>query len=117
VYLCRAYSGATFWASDHCNQHSALIERMVSVPPGMPFEQQVQLAEQRRQALSAATNVQPTYNSAPATPAPTKALCDSLDARVNQLDATARQPQSGQMQDWIRGERQKTRDEQSRLHC
>lgn len=26
IYLCKAYSGGTFWAKAHCNQHSALIE-------------------------------------------------------------------------------------------
>jgi hypothetical protein len=46
-----------------------------------------------------------------------KALCQSLDARVNELDAMARQPQTGGTQDWIRMERQKTRDEQFRLRC
>lgn len=117
IYLCRGYNGASFWASDHCNQHSALIERIANVPPGLPFGQQVALAEQQRQAVAApATVVTTTVVSAPAG-GPDKALCASLDARVNQLDAMARQPQSASMQDWNRQERQKARDEQFRLHC
>ena len=116
IYLCRDYSGASFWASDHCNRHNALIDRMVSVPPGMPFQQQVALAEQRRQALAPPQSIS-TAGGQANTASPDRSLCEALDARVNQLDAMARQPQSAGTQDWIRQERQKTRDEQFRLHC
>ncbi len=116
IYLCRDYSGGTFWASDHCNRHNGLIETMVSVPPGMPFQQQVAIAEQRRQTLASPTSVYTAATPA-AAPVPNKLLCESLDTRVNELDAMARQPQSPGMQDWIRQERRKSRDEQYRLHC
>jgi hypothetical protein len=43
--------------------------------------------------------------------------CDELGKRIEWLDAMARQPQSGQMQDWIRQERVKTRDRQSAVRC
>jgi hypothetical protein len=43
--------------------------------------------------------------------------CDALGKRIEWLDAMARQPQSGQTQDWIRQERVKTRDRQSALRC
>ena len=46
-----------------------------------------------------------------------KAECAALDARITSLDSLARQPQSGQMQDWIRGERQKARDRQFGIRC
>jgi hypothetical protein len=117
IYLCRNYEGGTFWASNHCNQHSALIERMVSVPEGISFQHQVQIAEQRRRALESSLAVQTSYAAAPPPSISNKMLCESHDQRVNQLDEMARQPQSGQMQDWIRIERQKTRDEQFRLRC
>lgn len=117
VYLCRDYGGGSFWASDHCNRHNALIDRMVSVPEGIPFAQQVQIAEQRRQVLAAPEPVRTAAAQARNPAADNKALCQSLDERVIQLDGMARQPQSGATQDWIRQERQKTRDEQFRLHC
>jgi hypothetical protein len=117
IYLCRDYGGGTFWASDHCNRHNALIERMVSVPEGMPFQQQVALAEQRRRVLAPAEPVQVTTTSAAPSPGSSKQLCESLSDRVNQLDAMARQPQSASTQDWIRSEREKTRTEQYRLRC
>ena len=52
LYHCKAYSGGTFWASSHCNQHKALIDRMVDVPATLPFHQQVQMAESQRQSAA-----------------------------------------------------------------
>jgi len=116
LYLCRSYGGGTFWASTHCNQHNALIERIVSVPDGMPFDQQVKLAEQQRQPTTTTNTYTNTVinNSA----APRKATeCTALNNAITQLDAMARQPQSGPMQDWITKEKKKTRDRQFRLGC
>jgi hypothetical protein len=116
LYLCRSYGGGTFWASNHCNQHSALIERIVSVPDGMPFDQQVTLAEQQRQPTTTTNTYTNTVinNSA----GPSKAAqCTALNGAITQFDTMARQPQSGQMQDWIAGEKKKARDRQFRLGC
>lgn len=119
IYLCRDYGGGSFWASNHCNQHKALIDRIASVPPGLPFEQQVQIAEQhRRQALAITTTPAATHTvQTTSGPANKTQVCQSLDERVNQLDAEARQPLSAAAQDWNRSERQKARDEQFRLRC
>ena len=46
-----------------------------------------------------------------------KAECAWLEARIKYLDDLARQPQSGQVQDWIRDERKKARDRQFRVRC
>ncbi|GAB3482105.1 hypothetical protein [Polaromonas eurypsychrophila] len=46
-----------------------------------------------------------------------KTECKALDERIKYLDALARQPQSGQTQDWIRDERKKARDRQVRIPC
>jgi hypothetical protein len=46
-----------------------------------------------------------------------KAECQMLTARIEQLDSMSRQPQSAQMQDWIKDERKKARDQQFRLPC
>jgi hypothetical protein len=115
IYHCKNYSGGTFWAQAHCAQHNALIDRIANVPAGLPFEQQVNIAEQQRQA--AARNIAVQSAPVPQAVPSNKAECQSLDQRVEHLDAMARQPQSGQMQDWIRGERQKARDRQFALRC
>lgn len=49
--------------------------------------------------------------------AATKEECVALDERVKYLDSLARQPQSGQTQDWIRAERKKARDRQFSIRC
>lgn len=46
-----------------------------------------------------------------------KAECVDLGRRVNWLDASARAPQSGQMQDWIRADKVRTQTRQFDLHC
>jgi hypothetical protein len=46
-----------------------------------------------------------------------KAECVALSAYIEQLDAQARQPLSGQRQDWIRQERKQARDRQFALRC
>jgi cytoskeletal protein RodZ len=43
--------------------------------------------------------------------------CSALDARIKSIDAAARQPQDMYSQDWLRNERQTTRDRQFRLRC
>jgi hypothetical protein len=50
-------------------------------------------------------------------PAARAAECRSIDAQVTSLDVMARQPQSGQMQDWIRAERKRLRDSQFQIPC
>lgn len=46
-----------------------------------------------------------------------QAECEYLDAQIRRFDAMARQPQSGQMQDWISEQRKQARDRQFRIRC
>lgn len=118
IYLCRAYNGGTFWAQAHCNQHSALIEQIVSVPDSLPFDQQVNLAEQQRRGVSGThTTTNTVTNNFSAPPQNKIGECKALDVQITQFEAMARQPQSGQMQDWITGEKKKARDRQFGLKC
>jgi hypothetical protein len=43
--------------------------------------------------------------------------CKALDEHIKYLDAMARQPHSGQVQDWIKDQRKKDRDRQFALRC
>jgi hypothetical protein len=46
-----------------------------------------------------------------------KAECDELSKYIEWLDDMARQPQSGQMQDWIKERKAATQSRQYALHC
>ena len=98
-----------------------LVERMVSVPDTLPWEQQVQLAEQERAQRSALGNlpapVQQQGTVTQSSGSGRQAECANLNAQISQLDALARQPQSGQSQDRITSERRSARDRQFSLHC
>jgi hypothetical protein len=50
IYFCKAYSGGTFWSNTICSAQKALIDRTATVPDGMPFNQQVDLAQQQLEA-------------------------------------------------------------------
>lgn len=52
IYHCKNYSGGTFWASATCSKHNALIDRIATVPSGMSWDQQVQIAEGQRRAAA-----------------------------------------------------------------
>lgn len=134
IYLCKAYNGGIFWSSAHCREHGALIDRIESVPDRLPFDQQVSLAEQSRaraaglyQAPAPVQQGSVTQHSTHtvvvdgqvvhATGQGKAAECKALEARITQLDNMARQPQTGQMQDWIRDQKSKARDRQSGLRC
>jgi hypothetical protein len=62
----------------------------------------------------------PQMNAPPAAVDPNmqrQALCQSYEQEIKWIDARARQPLSGQEQDWLAAKRKKARDEQFRLHC
>jgi hypothetical protein len=116
LYLCKNYSGGSFWASNPCSEHRALIERMVTVPDNMPFAQQVEIGNQvqanaqnlatQQLKPSISTNAQePTVN------------CSAISKEIAALDAMARQPQSAGTQDWIASQRKTLRDTQFRNRC
>ncbi len=119
LYLCKAYGGGSVWSTAACSTQQAPIERMVSVPGEMPFEQQVQLGNQAV-AEGARLAAPPPASRAPSqtakTPAPTDE-CRLLDERIHRLDSMARQPQSGATQDWIAERRREARSRQFELRC
>jgi hypothetical protein len=132
LYLCKAYSGGSFWSREPCGQHQALIERIVSVPDGLSLQQQVRLGEQARaegQRLAqspgaAATGQAPRGSGKPsartqgAKAAPDHSTeCAALQSRVDKLDAQAHQAQSGTKQDKLTEQRRKLREKQARAGC
>lgn len=118
IYLCRAYGGGSFWSNAHCHQQRAVILRMTTVPDGMPFDQQVDLARQAAaegQRLAAPPVYERATQGHARPPGPTE--CQALEARIQHLDALARQPQSGPEQDRLKAHRQAARSRQMQLNC
>ncbi len=120
LYLCKAYSGGLFWSAAHCSTRQATIERIVEVPEGMPFEQQVQLGNQavaegaRLAAPPPAPPDQPALRSARPR---SEDECARLEEQIARLDALARQPQSAATQDRIAERRKAARSRQFHLRC
>ncbi len=117
LYYCRAYNGGKFWANTHCRERNSLVERIMTVRQGMPFDQQVELGRQQLNGRNTSPGVTRSVTIVQQHQASPTTSCDALDARVKHYDAMARQPQSGQMQDWISAERKKARDQQFRMRC
>jgi len=120
IYLCRTYSDGRYWSNAHCRRDNALIERIVSVPATLPFEQQValgQAAEREGARLMSGNQPVGQPHIRQQTSPSTASECSALAARINTLDALARQPQSAQNQDRIRGERNNVRSRQLGLGC
>ena len=73
--------------------------------------------------LAAANRIRPaeppmtTVGQSESPPHSTANECKALDEHIKYLDAMARQPQSGQTQDWIRDQRKKARDRQFAIRC
>lgn len=115
LYHCKNYSGGTFWASAHCSKHNALIDRTVTVPDNMPFEQQVQIGNKVR-ADAEALYAPPAQAQQPTSTQP-EVNCTAISQEIASLDAMARQPQSAGTQDAIAQRRKVLRDTQFRSRC
>lgn len=117
IYLCKGYGGGMFWSSAICSTQRATIDRIVNVPRSLSWDAQVAIAEGKKQEAeqlyvapqSIITTAEPVRSNVDE--------CAALEQRVRQLDAMARQPQSPQIQDWIRQQRQDTRSRQAALRC
>lgn len=118
IYLCKAYDGGMFWSSAHCNQQRAHIERIAPVPPGLPFHEQVAIAQQQRDAArSAIESARAIPAQSTVGPGALKARCVALDEAIRVIDTRARQPLPGFEQDRLAAKRKQLRDEQFRLRC
>ena len=130
IYFCKGYTGGTFWSDTTCSKQQATIDRMMTVPDNMRFDQQVRLGEEAREA--ARRLVEPQPNTQGVTTTTTTVIrngttvaggmdktteCQALSAHITSLEAMSRQPQSGQRQDWITSEKRKARDRQFQLRC
>jgi hypothetical protein len=124
IFLCRVYSGGSIWSSARCDPLKAIVEREIMIPDGMAWDQQVKYAEQRMAASRALQQVSPTTYPVTTTTVNTSSFgsgagsqCKALATEITNYDSMARQPQSGQMQDWITEKKRAARTKQFELHC
>lgn len=120
IYLCKAYSGGMFWSSAPCSQQKATVDRFVTVPDNMTWDQKVAMGEASRaqgQAATAPPARQVVTQQVQNPQLSRQAECESLRASIANLDSQARMPQSGQMQDWLKQQRQQLSDQRFRMQC
>lgn len=123
IYLCRVYSGGSIWSSTRCDPTKAVVEREIMVPDSLAWDQQVAYAEQRMAASRALQQPPIVANTNSVTTTTTSSYnntisqCKALEAEIANYDAMARQPQSGQMQDWIAAQKRAARTKQFGFHC
>jgi hypothetical protein len=120
LFHCKNPEGGTFWSSAHCSKHNAWIDRTVTVPDNMPFEQQVQIGNKVR------SDAEALYAQPPSTHQTIvhrqviqqpEIDCVAISQEIAALDALARQPQSAGAQDAIAQRRRSLRDMQFRNRC
>ena len=108
-------NGKTSYGDNDCAPGAATTEvtarSNLNLVAGLKPEQIAAAQRLDEQAVSPITVAQ--ANAAPSS----AAECHALNEKIASLDAMARQPQSVQTQDWIRGERKKARDRQFQIQC
>lgn len=119
VFLCVSNQGGRFWSSNHCRERGALVERIESVPAGLPWDQQVQIADQQtRQGYAVQRQVMDQRGATTAgVTSGDSSRCAHFNQQVEYYDRLARQPQSGASQSWIAERRKDARDAQFRARC
>jgi hypothetical protein len=119
IYLCKAYSGGMFWSSKPCGQQQATVDRFVTVPSNMSWEDKVEMGKAsvaQAQAVTAPTP--PVYvQQGPNPQVARQQQCSGLRDEINNIDAQSRLPQSGQYQDWLKQRRQALSDQRFRMQC
>ena len=121
IYLCKAYSGGSFWSDKTCGTQRATIDRMTSVPASLPFEQQVAIARGEAQEAAKLYEQPHSTRAAAIESAPRdfrrSSICDLYDQQVRDLDAEARRPLHAIRQDQIRTDRMNVMSARARERC
>jgi hypothetical protein len=119
VFRCTV-NGKTVYADAPCGA-PAQTKRMAlsEVSSGFASPPKENLEDLTARRIASEQAYQRSMQAAPA-PVPVdlrKIKCDDLVRRVNWLDAAARAPQSGQMQDWIKADKSRVQTRQFDLRC
>jgi hypothetical protein len=118
VTKCLAPSGKAAYSDGPCPEGSRAttvrLRRDVNLADGMSVEER---EASNRNSAAIAVQQQQYEQQVARNVDNAMAECGQLEARITWIDTVARQPQGAHPQDWLRNERQATRDRQFRLHC
>jgi hypothetical protein len=109
-------NGKTIYSDNACPQGAAGAQVVTTADHNLMTgltPAQMAAADRIKPAAPSLSAIAQTGNS----PSSSAEECKALDEHIKSLDAMARQPQSGQMQDWIRDRRKQDRDRQYQLSC
>lgn len=117
VYLCKTYQGSGFWSSKHCNHRvpPATLERMVSVPADMAWEDKVKLASGQRRAADALRH-SPANTSAPLQQS-TGTHCQYFTDALHQNESAARAGGTAHWMEHLAQERRNIIAQQQAARC
>jgi hypothetical protein len=116
VFKC-AVKGQTVYSNKECAAGATPITLHDSAGVLSPPKENLEDLTAKRKAAEAEyeRTIQTAQVAAPS--AAIKVECDGLKQYIAQLEAMARQPQSGQMQDWIKQQKANAQSRQFDVHC
>jgi cytoskeletal protein RodZ len=118
VTKCLTPSGKAAYSDGPCPEGSRVttvrLRRDMNLADGMSVEER---EASNRNSAAIAVQQQQYERQVARNVDNTMAECSQLEAHIKWIDTVARQPQGAYSQDWLRNERQATRDLQFRLHC
>jgi hypothetical protein len=125
LYHCKAYSGGQFWSKQHCQEREALVDRIVNVPSGLKWSEQVRLAEQGSKATAKelARSERTAEADDKATRQQVKARqrherrCTELQQDMDRQDSMARQGASGRKLERIAKRKQDLQERRQLAGC
>lgn len=116
IYLCKAYSGGMFWSDVSCGQRQATVDRMVSVPDGIPWDQKVALGEVARKQGQAIANPRPVVPLPLAQTTRHKA-CANILAAIENLNGQMAVRRAGPTQDRQQARMERLEARRKQLMC
>ena len=119
IYLCKGYDGQRFWAKQNCyHRGGSTLEREVSVPRGLSWQDQVAQASGARQQAEALQHV-PHTTSAPARASTdTKAhTCAGFAQALRDNDSAARVGGNAQWMEHLANTRRSVIAQQQAAGC
>lgn len=117
IFLCkRPDTTQPWWIHEECSRRGWTLIESVRVPSNIHWDDQVVIAERKRASNRAQQTFTPNYSNS-ASNSENSFECENLNKRVAELDSMGRAGGTVRRMEWIRQERQRTRDRQFQIGC